>query len=91
MFDGLLWIKQDDFSVIRSEGIAVPQIVSLKQENLFPRFTTVRKPVNGFWFPAVTSADDTLYFRSGPIREKLIVRYNDYRKFGSDTTITFEK
>jgi hypothetical protein len=91
LFDGLLWVKQDDFSVIRSEGKAVPQIVSLKQENLFPHFTTVRKPVNGFWFPAVTSADDTLYFRSGPIREKLVIRYNDYKKFGSDTTITFEK
>ena len=57
----------------------------------FPRFTTIRRPVNGFWFPAVTSADDTLYFRSAPIREKLVIRYDDYKKFGSDTTITFEK
>ena len=91
LFDGLLWVKEDDFSVIRSEGKAVPQVVSLKQENLFPRFVTVRKAVNGFWFPANTSADDTLYFRSGPIREKLLIRYNDYKKFGSDATITFEK
>jgi hypothetical protein len=57
----------------------------------FPHFTTTRKPVNGFWFPAVTAADDILYFRSAPVREKLVVRYNDYRKFGSDTTVTFEK
>jgi hypothetical protein len=91
LFDGLLWIGEDDFSVIRSEGKAVPEIVTGKQENLFPRFTTVRRPVNGFWFPAVTSADDTLYFRGGPIREKLSIRYDDYRKFGSDTTVTFEK
>jgi hypothetical protein len=91
LFDGLLWIRQDDFSVIRSEGKAVPEIVTMKQENLFPRFTTVRKRVNGFWFPVMTSADDTLYFRSGPIREKLVIRYSDYRKFGSDTTITFDK
>jgi hypothetical protein len=91
LFDGLLWIRQDNFSVIRSEGKAVPEIVTLNKENLFPHFTTVRKPVNGFWFPAITSADDTLYFRSAPIREKLVIRYNDYRKFGSDTTITFDK
>jgi hypothetical protein len=91
LFEGLLWIKQDDFSVVRAQGKAVPEILSLKQENLFPHFTTVRKQVNGFWFPATTSADDTLYFRSAPIREKLTIRYNDYRKFGSDTTITFEK
>ena len=70
---------------------ASSQIVTTKQENLFPRFVTTRKPVNGFWFPAVTSADDTLYFRSGPIREKLTIRYNDYKKFGSSTTITFDK
>ncbi len=56
---------EDDFSVIRSEGKAVPEIVTMKQENLFPHFTTVRRQVNGFWFPAITSADDTLYFRSG--------------------------
>jgi hypothetical protein len=91
LFDGLLWIGQEDFSVIRSEGKAVPEIITSRQENLFPHFTTTRKPVNGFWFPAVTSADDILYFRSAPIREKLVVRYNDYRKFGSDTTVTFEK
>jgi hypothetical protein len=64
LFDGMLWVRQDDFSVVRSEGQAVPQIVTMKQENLFPRFLTVRKPLNGFWFPAVTSADDTLYFRT---------------------------
>jgi hypothetical protein len=91
LFDGMIWVKQDDYSVIRSSGQAVPQIVTVKQENLFPRFTTTRKPVNGFWFPAVTSADDTLYFRTGPIREKLTIRYSNYRKFGTETTITFEK
>ena len=91
LFDGLLWIGQDDFSVIRSEGKAVPEVITSKQENLFPHFTTIRRQVNGFWFPAVTSADDTLYFRSAPIREKLVIRYDDYRKFGSDTTVTFEK
>ena len=91
LFDGLLWIAQGDFSVIRSEGKAVPEIVSLKQENLFPHFTTIRRLVNGFWFPAITTADDTLFFRSGPIREKLFIYYNDYKKFGSDTTVTFDK
>ena len=90
LFDGMLWVKQDDFSVVKSEGQAVPQIVTTKKENLFPRFVTTRKLVNGFWFPAVTSADDTLYFRALAIREKLVIRYSDYKKFGSKTTITYE-
>ncbi len=91
LFDGMLWVKEDDFSVIRSEGQAVPQIITSKQENLFPRFTTIRRPVNGFWFPAVTSADDTLYFRTAPIREKLVIRYEDYKKFGADSSVQFDK
>jgi hypothetical protein len=89
-FDGMIWVRQDDFSVVKSEGQAVPQMVSAKQENLFPRFVTLRKLVNGFWFPASTMADDTLYFRNGPIREKLVIRYNDYKRFGSQVTVTFE-
>lgn len=91
LFDGLIWARKDDFSVVQSEGQAVPQIVTAKQENLFPRFRTVRKLVNGFWFPAITSADDTLYFRGGPIREKLMIRYNDYKRFGSESTIHFDE
>ncbi|HJY06702.1 MAG TPA: hypothetical protein VJ323_10305, partial [Bryobacteraceae bacterium] len=33
-FQGLLWVRQSDFAVVRSEGQAVPPIESLKQENL---------------------------------------------------------
>ncbi|MDQ6666211.1 MAG: outer membrane lipoprotein-sorting protein [Acidobacteriota bacterium] len=92
LFDGMLWIKKDDYSIVRSEGQAVPQIRTMKSENLFPRFTTIRKPVNGgLWFPVYTYADDTLFFRSGPQRIKLTIRYSEYRKFGSDSSITFSE
>lgn len=91
LFDGMLWVDEDDFSVIRSEGKAVPEIITTKQENLFPHFVTMRKQVNGFWFPSATYADDVLYFRGAPIREKLTVRYEDYQKFGSQTSVTFDK
>jgi hypothetical protein len=92
LFEGLLWIDQHDFSIIRSEGQAVPQIRTTKQENLFPHFTTIRRKVPGdFWFPVKTIADDTLYFRAGAQRERLTISYTEYKKFGSDTTITFEK
>jgi hypothetical protein len=89
LFDGILWIKKDDFSVVRSEGRAVPQIVTTKSENLFPRFTTIRRKVNGFWLPVYTVADDTLPFRNGPLHIKLVIRYDDYKKFGSESTVTF--
>ena len=66
LFDGMLWVRKDDLSVVKSEGQAVPQIRTTTSENLFPRFTTMRRPVNGFWFPTLTSADNTLDFRSQP-------------------------
>lgn len=91
LFDGMLWVKKDDYSVVKSEGQAVPQIHTRSSENLFPRFTTVRKLVNGYWFPSLTSADDTLFFRTAAQREKLTIHYSDYKKFGVDTSVTFEK
>lgn len=90
LFEGLLWIKKDDYSIVRSEGHAVPQIRTMKSENLFPRFTTIRKPVKGgFRFPVYTYADDTLFFRTGPQRIKLTIRYSNYQRFGSESSITF--
>jgi hypothetical protein len=92
LFDGLLWVKQDDFAIVRSEGQAVPQVRGSKQENLFPRFTTVRRPIDGkHWFPVYTHADDTLGFRTGPQRIRLMIRYSQYKKFGSESNITFGK
>jgi len=92
LFDGMLWIKKDDFAIIRSEGQAVPQVRGMKEENLFPRFTTVRGPIDGkHWFPIYTHADDTLAFRSGLQRIRLQIRYSNYKRFGADSTIQFEK
>ncbi len=91
LFEGLLWVSQADYSILRSEGQAVPQIHSTKSENLFPHFTTIRKKIDGdLWFPVVTYADDTLYFRGGPQRIRLMIRYAGYKKFGADSKITFE-
>src|SRR5579883_233669 len=92
LFDGMIWVDQKDYSIIRSAGQAVPQLLRLKQDNLFPHFTTVRQKVEGgFWFPAVTYADDTLPFRTGPQRIRLNIQYSNYRKFGADSKITYEK
>ncbi len=90
LFDGLLWVRKEDYSVIRSEGQAVPQIRTTKSENLFPRFTTIRRRFGSFWFPVQTYADDTLFFRGGPQRIKLSIRYDSYKKFGADTSVTFK-
>ncbi len=92
LFDGMLWVRKDDLAIIRSEGQAVPQLRTTKEENLFPRFTTVREPIDGKrWFPTFTYADDTLAFRTGLQRIRLKIHYSNYKRFSADSTIQFAK
>ena len=92
LFDGMLWVSKKDYSVIRSEGQAVPEIHTLKTENLFPHFTTLRQKVDGdFWFPVMTYADDTLNFKGGGQHIRLSIRYTEYHRFGADSKITYGK
>ncbi len=92
LFDGLLWASKENYSIVRTVGKAVPDIRSMKNENLFPRFTTVWEPVDGdFRFPVHTYADDTLDFRTGPLRIRMDIRYADYKRFGADSAIRYEK
>ena len=89
-FEGTLWVRESDFAVIRSEGQAVPQIDTLAEQNLFPHFTTIDRPIDGqYYFPVETYADDTLFFRNWPQRIRVVVRYLDYKRFGTESTITF--
>jgi hypothetical protein len=89
LFDGMVWVDKREYNIVRTEGQAVPQIRTMKAENLFPRFTTVRRPVDGkHWFPVYTYADDTLQFRTGPQRERLRISYSNYKRFTVDSTFT---
>jgi len=87
-FDGTIWVDKKDYNIVRMEGQAVPQIRTTKKENLFPRFTTIRKPLDGkHWFPVYTYADDTLQFRTGPQRIRLRIAYTNYKRFGAESTL----
>ena len=89
-FEGLLWARQSDLAVIQTEGQAVPQIETLREQNLTPHFTTIRTSVDGRWFfPSRTYADDTLFFRDRPQRIRIEIRYLNYKHFGTESTITF--
>jgi hypothetical protein len=91
-FQGRIWVDDQDFQVVKTYGKTVPDIRKKKgQENLFPKFTTWRQQVDGkYWFPAYTKADDTLHFSTGDIRIIEKVKYDDYKRFGSNVKITYE-
>lgn len=90
LFEGEAWVDKRTLSIVRTHGQAVPPVYSKDQENLFPRFTTLRAPVDGFYFPVLTHADDTLPFRTGPLRIRLSIKYTGYRRFGAESKITFD-
>ena len=94
-FQGRIWVDDQDFQIVKTYGKNVPDIGTGKkkggQENLFPNFTTWRDRVDGkYWFPVYTKVDDTLHFSSGDIHIRQVVKYTDYKRFGSNVKITYE-
>ena len=91
-FQGRIWVDDRDFQIVKTFGKTVPDIRKKRgQENLFPKFTTWREQIDGkYWFPTYTKADDTLHFSNGDVQIREIVKYSDYKRFGSNVKITYE-
>ena len=92
-FQGRIWVDNHDFQIVETYGKTVPDIRKKhgKEENLFPKFTTWREQIDGqYWFPTYTRAEDTLKFSLGDIKIREIIKYTNYRRFGSKSKITYE-
>ena len=92
-FQGRVWVDDQDFQIVKTYGKTVPDIRPGKkgQEHLYPSFATWREQVDGkYWFPTYTRADDTLHFSTGDIKIREIVKYEDYKRFGAKSRITYE-
>jgi hypothetical protein len=100
-FQGRVWVDDHDFQIVKTYGKTVPDLCNNRpcnevkrrgdQENLFPKFTTWRQQIDGqYWFPVFTKADDELHFKVGDVRIKEIVKYEDYKRFGSNVKILYE-
>jgi hypothetical protein len=90
-FQGRIWVDDHDFQIVKTKGKNVPDIVTKNNENLFPPFTTWREQIDGkYWFPTYTLTDDTLHFKTGDVRIRQVVKYTNYKRFGSSVKITYE-
>jgi hypothetical protein len=94
-FQGRIWVDQHDMQIVVTNGKNVPDDLRKGHEDLSPPFTTYRQQVDGkYWFPVYTKGDGVLHFSAGKgylsndvhIRE--IVKYANYKKFGSTVRIT---
>lgn len=87
-FQGRVWVDDKDLEIVKTYGKAVPDIRKGSNENVFPTFETYRENIEGhYWFPTYTHADDFLHFRSGDVHIRMIVRYDDYKRFRSTVRI----
>ena len=83
-FQGTVWVDGRDLAVVKTDGKAVPDILTGGNQNIFPRFVTYRENIEGnFWFPTYTHADDILHFSQGDVHIRMTVRYKNYKRFGS--------
>src|SRR5215470_17049780 len=100
-FQGRVWVDNHDFQIVKTYGKTVPDLCNNRpcnevkrhgdQENLFPKFTTWRQQIDGlYWFPVYTKADDELHFKMEDVHIREIVKYEDYKRFGSNVKILYE-
>jgi len=90
-FQGRIWVDDHDFQIVKTNGKAVPDIRNKKNENLFPAFTTYREQIDGqYWFPTYTYSLDTLHFSNQDVKVKEVIKYTNYKRFGSKVKITYE-
>jgi hypothetical protein len=100
-FQGRVWVDDHDFQIVKTYGKTVPDLCNNRpcsevkkrgdQENLFPKFTTWRQQIDGqYWFPVYTKADDELHFKMEDVHIREIVKYEDYKRFGSNVKILYE-
>jgi hypothetical protein len=90
-FQGRIWVDNRDFQIVKTYGKNVPDIRKGNGENLFPKFTTYREQIDGqYWFPTYTFTDDMLHFKTGDVHIRQIVKYTNYKRFGSKSKIIYE-
>ena len=86
-FRGRIYVDDVDFLIVMTSGKIVPD----HGNNKYPAFETIRQEIEeGIWFPTWTGADDTLHFRNGSQRIKMVITFEDFKRFEVDTTITFD-
>ncbi len=92
-FQGRIWVDDHDFQIVKTYGKGVPDIRKHggDEENLYPKFTTWRQQIDGlYWFPVYSRVDDDLHFKHGDIHLREVVKFEDYKRFGSNVKILYE-
>ena len=88
-FEGQAWVDDRDLQIVKTYGKGVGY-QKKSDDSAFPRFETYREQIDGkYWFPTYTHADDTLHFKESSQRIRMVVKYQDYKRFEGRSTIKY--
>lgn len=88
-FEGDIWVDDRDLQIVKTYGKGVG-LLKKGEDNQFPRFETYREQIDGkYWFPTYTRANDTLHFKDSSQRIRMVVKYENYKRFGAESSVTF--
>src|SRR5262249_4152744 len=73
---GRIWIDQQDLCVVKVAGEAIPEQTGHRT----PRFETYYQNYGDYWFPAFSSADDSVRVGRRTTRVVVKVRFTGYKK-----------
>ena len=76
LFQGRIWVDDQDLQIVKTKGKGVPET----KNNKFPTVETYREHIDGrFWFPTYSYADEELIFdNGGSLHVRMKVRYMDF-------------
>lgn len=88
LFQGRIWVDDQDLEIVKSKGKAVPEW----KDERFATIETWRENVDGkYWFPTFSSSDDELVFRNGQVvKMKIRVKYSNFSVGRTDIKIIDE-
>jgi hypothetical protein len=88
-FQGEVWVDDRDLQIVKSYGRGVG-LLKRNSTSQYPKFETYREQIDGkYWFPTYTRADEVLYFPTESQRMRLLVKYEDYKQFKSESQIKY--
>jgi hypothetical protein len=94
---GRIWVDSTELQIVVTNGRMVPDDTRKGSEDLHPPFMTWRQQIDGhYWFPVYTKGEGILHFSGGhgvlaeDVHIRDIIKYTDYKQFGSTTKIIFE-
>lgn len=80
-FDGVVWVDNRDFVIVKDSGKFVREVEPSGAPLPFTMFDTYRENIAGkYWFPTYTSSEDSLSLPGGKsLPLKLVVRSSDFQ------------